>query len=155
MNKLQTPGILSRMEEMISVDDELNALNDDWENKEIHPDGFTVVYGMQDGKGYAYAIQDDVDQIVEYCRKEREIEAANPKAFEWLGVRKWVMPSFLKFELEARGYPVDEIINSGDLRELDKVFETEFSEFKLTNLCLTAITPISKAVKKVMETKNT
>ena len=147
--KISTPGILSALELKVSLDDELKGLNEDWENKELHPDGFTVVYGMQDKKMYAYAVQDDVEQIVEYCRLRRDDERSNPESYKWLGVQKWAMPSFLKFELEARGYPVQEMINSGDFKELDKVFEFEYPEFKLTNLCLTAITPISKVVNSL------
>ena len=147
--KLNTPGILSALKLKVSMDDELKALNDDWENKEVHPDGFTVVYGMQDKKMYAYAVQDDVEEIVKYCEEERKAERENPNSYKWLGVRKWVMPSFLKFELEARGYPIQQMINEGDFTDLDKVFEKEFPQFKVTNLCLTAINPIRKAVNQI------
>ena len=114
---------------------------DDWENKEVLGDGTIVTNGCKNGELYAYATHNQIADYVEYCRTAREVEAemlASKKDL-WLGLPKWIMMDWMRLELMARGYPVDEMINAGETKEFDKIYDTEWQEFKLTNLLLTGV----------------
>lgn len=134
-------GLKDRIKEHERV---TKALNENWKNQTVSQDGSIIHYGCEDGKFYAYAEWDKMAEVIADCRAIREEEAKDPNAYKWLGVQKWIMPSFIKLDLESRGVPVDEILQSGDHRELDKFFETDYKEFKLTNLSLNMIGSITK-----------
>ena len=134
--KIDMPGVASAAQVAAEENAEIRALNDNWETMEMHPGGFKIVMGMKDGAMYSYGIQDDYEQIVELCAEYRKMEADNPKAYSGIGVVKWKLPAVVKFELEARGWPVDEMVSENALSELDRVIELEFPELKTTNLSL-------------------
>ena len=136
-------GVADKAKQKAEQDNKL--ANEDWKNTEQYSEGCRVVYGVEGGKFFAYGEQDDLEEIKWYCRQKRMEEAANPKAFHWLGVQKWVMPKILELELMSRGFPIEQMIASGDLKELDKLFDTEFKEFKLTNLMLTGVNQRKRA----------
>ena len=125
------------LEKQAKLDNSLKSEN--WKNVQPYSDGCRLHYGVHDGKFFAYGEQDDINEIKQYCRERRMEEANNPNAYKWLGVVKWVMPKILELELMARGYPIEQMIATGELKELDKVFEKEYPEFKTTNLTLTTI----------------
>ena len=146
--QIQMKGTQDVLREQAKLDNSLK--NENWENVQEYAGGCRVVYGCQDGKLYAYGVQDDISEIIAECRRVREEEAANPNAYKWLGVRKWHMPKILELELMSRGYPIEQMIRENELSELDKLFDTEFKEFKLTNLMLS---PMNRKARRAAKAK--
>ena len=54
----------------------------------------------------------------------------------WLGTVKWILPRAIHIDLIARGYPVEDMIASGNLYEIDKYVEENCPELKTTKLLL-------------------
>ena len=119
---------------------------ENWSNKSVSTDGSVVHYGSEDGKFYAYATWDLMADVIADCKAIREIEAECPDAYKGMGLNMWIMPPFIKLDLESRGVPVDEILKSGSHSELDKYFEDDYREFKLTNLSLKGVRSISTQI---------
>ena len=127
--------------------------SEDWENKEVLGDGTVVTNGCKNGELYAYASHNQIADYIDYCRQARIVEAemlASKKDL-WIGLPKWIMMDWMRLELMARGYPVDEMIAEGETKEFDKIYDTEWKEFKLTNMLLTGVSkrPRSFGVKGV------
>ena len=128
---------LEGLKERIKKQEQMEkSLNENWSNKTVSTDGSVVHYGCQDGKFFAFAEWDQMVPVMEDLRVIREEEAKNPNAHKWLGGMLWIMPPFIKLDLESRGVPVDEMLQSGEHRELDPYFERDYPEFKLTNMSL-------------------
>ena len=113
-------------------------ITDNWKNVERDPvdPKCKLVYGVDKGETFAYAEQEDFDDYVALAAEFRALEAENKGKDSWLGKPKWILPRIVKLELMARGYPVEDIIESGDMYEIDLFVEKHFPELKTTNLML-------------------
>ena len=134
--KIPLPGVV-KMLKKFDHDAEISALNEDWKFSETHPDGFTVHYAMQDGKIVAWGTQHDLGDYLELCKLKREAEANDPKYLSKMAIQKWILPPIIKFDLEARGFPVMEMLQTNDTYELDVIIERDYPLLKTTNLILT------------------
>ena len=130
------PGIVNLIKDNWSLDKETKALNENWSFTESHPDGFKVTYAMQDGKIVAWGTQEDLGDYLELCALKRQAESENPNYLSKAMIQKWILPPVIKFDLEARGYPVDEMLKTGDTYELDVIIEDQYPLLKCTNLIL-------------------
>ena len=140
MNTLNTPALSvigeSKAQDEISAG--LNSLSDDWHNVEADREdpNCKIHYGVAGGKLFGYCEQSDMNNYLEYARHLRENEFKLGKKDLPFGKLKWIMPRAVKLEMMARGYPIDEIMESGDMYEIDIFIEKHFPELKATSLIL-------------------
>ena len=134
--KIPLPGVVKFLKDTWSIDKETKALNEDWKFSEKHPDGFTVHYAMNGGKIVAWGTQEDIGDYLELCALKRQAESENPKYLSKAMIQKWILPPVIKFDLEARGFPVDEMLKHDDTYELDCIIEDQYPLLKCTNLIL-------------------
>ena len=120
------------------IDEGTRELNKNWENIEVdsYDPKCKLVYGVQDGKAYGYAVQEDFDDYVKYAKELRDMEGSLGKKDLWLGKIKWILPRAIHLDLIARGYPIQEMQESGDLYEIDCYVEDNCPELKTTKLFL-------------------
>ena len=99
-------------------------------------------YGVEDGKIVAQAFQDDLWKVVDYCKNFRDMHYTGAKKTPGKGawsMSKWAMPWIVEQELLARGWPLVEMLKKRDHSDLDRYFEYEAPEFKLTPATLTTL----------------
>ena len=116
------------------------SVNDpEWEIKEDVPNhpGCRLVYGKKDGKLFSYAQQDDLQDIIDLCEEMRMNFKPNK-----LGIIKWKMPWIIEQELLARGFPLREMQQNADHKDLDRVFEHEYPKFKCVPFPITKEPPM-------------
>lgn len=120
------------------VEAQKRSLTDNWENCEIDPvdPKCKLYYGVDKGETYAYAVQEDFADYIALAAEFRQLEAEGKHKDSWLGKPKWILPRIIKLEMEARGYPIEDIMESGDLYEIDLFVEKHFPQLKTTNLIL-------------------
>lgn len=138
--KVNTPAlnVLGKTKAQEFIDDGLKSLEENWTNREADKEdpGCVLVYGVDKGETFAYVMQKDIHDYYEYAALLRENEAKLGKKDLPFGKIKWVMPKAIKLEMMSRGYPVDEILMSGDTYEIDVFIEQHFPQLKTTNLIL-------------------
>ena len=124
-----------------AIDDGLKNLKEDWENREVDSKdpNCEIVYGVADGKVYGYAIQKDFDGYKQLAAYMRQLEGDGTSHDSWLGKPKWILPRAIEIDLTARGYPLQEIIESGNTKEIDHYVEDNCPELKTTKLYLKAL----------------
>lgn len=120
------------------VNEMKKSMESDWENREVDKidPNCIIVYGVKDKKAYGYAIQKDFDEYKRLARYMRELEGDGSGKDSWLGKVKWILPRAIHIDLLARGYPVEDMIASGVLYEIDKYVEENCPELKTTKLIL-------------------
>lgn len=140
--KINTPAI-NVLGETIANDEiatRNKTLTENWKNCEVDPvdPKCKLYYGVDKGDTFAYAVQEDFDDYVKLAAEMRQLEFNRKESGKdsWLGKTKWILPRIIKLEMEARGYPVEDIIATGDLYEIDLFVEKNFPELKTTNLIL-------------------
>ena len=113
-------------------------ITENWKNVEVDPQDpkCKLIYGVEHGDVFAHAAQEDFDDYIKLAAEYRMLENENKGKDSWLGKIKWIMPRIVKLEMEARGYPIDEMVREGDLYEIDCFIEKNFPELKTTNLIL-------------------
>lgn len=138
--RLALPGILSLTEKMAdnAVLDGKKNLGEDWENRfrDDEDPNCELVYGVKNGKAYGYALQHDFEEYKKLAKYLRELEKDGSQKDSWLGTMKWVLPRAIMIDLEARGYPISEIMASGDFSDIDHYVEDNCPELKTTKLML-------------------
>ena len=144
-----------------AINNNEKSLKEDWKNVETNPcesckstgrdpdnmlakciacDGsghdYVLEYGVEGGKIFARAHQSGLQHYLQVAREYRELEASNPTAHHnTMGLKTFIMPSIARIELLARGVPVDEMIDAGDMRGLGKEMRKAFGDaFMTTNL---------------------
>ena len=115
------------------------SLKENWENVERHPNDPNCIirYGVDKGEVYGCAIQLDIDEYVELAKLKRELEKDNPKNHDnnpFLAT--FGLPTSVRMELEARGFPIQDMITSGDFTEIHGIIEREYPYLKWTNVLL-------------------
>ena len=140
--KINTPAI-NVLGETIANDEiatRNKTLTENWKNCEVDPvdPKCKLYYGVDKGDTFAYAVQEDFDDYVKLAAEMRQLEFNRKESGKdsWLGKTKWILPRIIKLEMEARGYPVEDIIATGDLYEIDLFVVKNFPELKTTNLIL-------------------
>lgn len=123
---------------MNEVNDLKKSMESDWENREVDKvdPNCIIVYGVKDGAAYGYAIQKDFDDYKRLAAYMRQLEGDGSAKDSWLGTIKWILPRAIHIDLIARGYPVEEMIQSGNLEEIDAYVEDNCKELKTTKLFL-------------------
>ena len=94
---------------------------------------YEIHYGVKDGAAYAYVVQYGHDAIIEYCKACREAEVDNLRVNAAM-LRAFVLPQAIRMDLIAAGWPVDEMVNSGNNRELANHIAKSYPEYLTTNL---------------------
>ena len=161
-NNIEAPAICSFIKEDIKAAIEAGekSLEEDWKNVESEPchnckgsghdleermsciacDGtgidYEFHYGVVDGVVYARVVQNGVDAILEYCKAKREAETENWKRDDALGLVAFAIPNSVRCELIARGYPVDDWEEAGDMRSYAKVVQSHYPLFMTTNIVI-------------------
>ena len=142
MNTLSMPAlnVLGSVKAKAMIESGLKSLSENWENVErdnIDPNCI-IRYGVDKGEVFGQAIQTDIEDYIELARLKREIETENPKNNDNNPfLPTFGLPRAVKLDLEARGFPVDEMIQSGDFKEIHGIIEKEFPQLKWTNVILT------------------
>ena len=76
---------------------------------------YRLVYGVEDGKPFAYTYEYGVDFVKEACKLYREAWAGHQLAGKVPeNMRPFLLPKTLEMELEARGYTVRENVADPD-----------------------------------------
>ena len=108
--------------------------------EEIAP-GVNFHYGVKDGKVYGYMHQEGLEYLMDYCKDIRQASAekSHKMRMEDPLAEDYIIPMVLieaiKWETNGEIDP-REIAKSGDPKDwepLDKIIETRFPMFKLTN----------------------
>ena len=138
---LKTPAlnILGEVKARKLIADGNKSLKDNWENTERHPHDKNCIikYGVDKGEVYGQVIQLDMEEYIELARLKREIELDNPKNNDNNPfLPTFGLPMAIRMELEARGFPLQEMMNSGDFTEINGIIEREYSYLKWTNVIL-------------------
>ena len=140
VGKLDIPSLnkLGKQMAINEVNDMKKSMESDWENREVDrvDPNCIIVYGVKDGAAYGYAIQKDFDEYKRLARYMRELEGDGAGKDSWLGKVKWILPRAIHIDLIARGYPVEEMIKSGNFEEIDAYVEDTCPELKTTKLFL-------------------
>ena len=138
--RLNIPS-LNKLGEVMAVNhvnETKKSMEADWENREVDSidPNCVIVYGVKDGAAYGYAIQKDFDEYKRLARYMRELEGNGAGKDAWLGKIKWILPRAIHIDLIARGYPVEEMKQTGDFSEIDAYVEDHCPELKTTKLFL-------------------
>ena len=140
INKVKAPAliVIGESKARDEIDAGLNSLSNDWHNKEADKEDPNCIlhYGVSGGEVFGYCEQRDMDNYLNYAQHLRENEFKIGKKDLPFGKLKWIMPRAVKLEMKARGWPVDEILETGDLYEIDVFIEKHFPELKATSLIL-------------------
>ena len=119
-------------------DDEIKA---GFKSSEQIAPGVTFHYGVEDGKVFGYLHQEGLADLLTYCKEMREKSAAKSHKMNMEDplAEDYIIPMVLKeaIKWETNGHvDADEIAKSGDpmaWEPLDKIIETQYRAFKLTN----------------------
>ena len=140
MNKLKTPAlsVIGESKANDVLEEGLKTLTENWRNSEPDREDPNCIlhYGVDKGEVFGYCEQTDIADYLEYAQYLRDNEIKIGSKDLPFGKIKWVMPRIIKLEMMSRGYPVDEIVSSGDLYEIDVFIEKNFPSLKTTNLIL-------------------
>ena len=138
--RLDIPSLnkLGKQMAINEVNDAKRSMESDWENREVDrvDPNCIIVYGVKDGAAYGYAIQKDFDDYKRLARYMRELEGDGTGHDSWLGKPKWILPRAIYIDLIARGYPVEEMKQTGNFEEIDAYVEDNCKELKTTKLFL-------------------
>lgn len=100
---------------------------------------YLIHYGVQDGNVWTRVECFGMDALKEMCRLYRQASlerSLSGKKKDSLGYRPFIMPLFLRFELEAHGFDVDGILDEGDsngVREMARYVQKHFPDLMTTH----------------------
>ena len=115
------------------------SLEENWENVYVHPHDSNCIirYGVDKGEVYGQAIQTNMDDYITLAKLKREAEIDNPKNHDNNPfLVAFGLPTSIKLDLEARGFPINDMVESGDFTEIHGIIETEYPYLKWTNVIL-------------------
>ena len=161
-NMIEAPAIAKMIREDIKAawEDKEKSLEEDWKNVEKEPckmckgsgydmedrmsciacDGtgtdYELHYGVEEGIAYARVVQNGMEAILEYCKAKRESETKDWLKDDSLGLQAFAIPNSVRIEFIARGYPVEEWEQSGDMRSFARAVQKHYPKFMTTNVVI-------------------
>lgn len=108
--------------------------------EEVAP-GVWFIYGVENGKVYGYLHQEGLHHLLDYCKEQRDkyAQKSHKERMEDPLAEDYIVPMVLKeaIKWETNGeVDPDRIAQSGDAADwepLDRIIETQYPLFKLTN----------------------
>ena len=104
----------------------------DWENFEYHErdPNCHIRYGVRGGEPFFQTTQVNYDDWVKYAKARRSQykHASAKERTELIGLEKYGLPHVIVSDLEIRGIPYAEILDSADHTELDRIVANEWPE---------------------------
>lgn len=95
-----------------------------------------LVYGVEDGKPFAYTYEFGIDYLKEVCKAEREAHRETQlagKVGNLSMIRPFRLPKTLEMEMLHRGYDLNDMKKNRELRKAANIVAREFPHFMCVN----------------------